>query len=327
VRDHIRAFGLLSALLAAACGGRPALPQPPELETLRVRTSDRGVETVRDVPIEDYVAAAALSEFAPAAGDPTAVEAMFEVQAIIVRTYARAHRGRHAQEGFDLCSTSHCQIYEPGRLGTSRWASAAREAVSRTAGLILTYDGAPADAVYHADCGGWTSAAAEVWGGAGLPYLRAARDDGEAKDAHAAWQYAVDADTLRRALDGDPRTRVGGTLSSIAILTRDVSGRAERVRLHGAADVEVRGADLRDVVAAALGARSVRSTLFDVVRSGSQFVFSGRGFGHGVGLCQVGAFARVTAGDAPRTVLQHYYPGTVVVGSPRIRPSSRTPRG
>ena len=74
------------------------------------------LESVRDLPLEDYVAGAALSEAAPGAAGARAAEAMFEVQAIVARTYAEAHRGRHAREGFDLCSTTHCQIYEPARL-------------------------------------------------------------------------------------------------------------------------------------------------------------------------------------------------------------------
>ena len=286
--------------------------------------SDGGADTVRDVPIEEYVAAAALSEFAPSAGDPAAVEAMFEVQAIVARTYAEAHRGRHALEGFDLCSTTHCQLYEPGRLASSRWAGAARQAAERTAGLVLTYGGLPADAVFHADCGGWTSAAADVWGGAGLPYLRAERDDGDAKDAHASWQYAVDADAMRRAIDANPRTRVSGRLLSIVVVSRDGSGRADRVRLHGDTDVEVRGAYLREVLTGVFGARSIRSTLFEIGSSGRQFLFTGRGFGHGVGLCQTGAFARVAAGAPPDAVLLHYYPGTTLAA---VRPSSRRPRG
>ena len=290
---------------------------------MRVQVMDGGVATVRDVPMEDYVAAAALSEFAPAAGDRAAVEAMFEVQAIVARTYAAAHRGRHARDGFDLCSTTHCQIYEPGRLATSRWALAAREAVARTAGLVLTYDGLPADAVFHADCGGWTSAAADVWGGTGLPYLRGERDDGEATAAHVSWQYAVDADAMRRAIDADPRTRVSGRLRSIAVVSRDGAGRADRVRLHGDTDVEVRGTYLREVLTGVFGTRSIRSTLFEVGSSGRQFVFTGRGFGHGVGLCQSGAFARVAAGAAPAAVLLHYYPGTALAV---VRPSSHRRR-
>ena len=143
--------------------------------SIRVRVLERAKETTRDVPLEDYVEATVLSEFAPAAGDEAVVESMLEVQAVISRTYALAHVGRHAREGFDLCSTTHCQLYEPGRLRTSRWASAAAAAVRQTSGLVLWYDGAPAEALFHADCGGRTSTAFDVWGGPNPPYLRAER--------------------------------------------------------------------------------------------------------------------------------------------------------
>jgi stage II sporulation protein D len=307
---------LVAAVLAAGCAKRPATPRAsPERDTIRVEVIEHGRRVVRDVPLEDYVAASALSEFAPAAGEPAAVEAMFEVQTVIARTYALAHRGRHAAAGFDLCSTSHCQLYEPERLGTSRWSALARDAAAHTRGLVVAFGGRLADAVYHSDCGGRTSAAADVWAGPGVPYLRSQVDDGDAASAHAAWQYAVDDASLIRALDGDPRTRVGSRLDSIAILTRDGSGRAQRVLLHGEHDVAVRGSELRDVLSAAFGARSIRSTLFDVAPGRRQFVFSGSGFGHGVGLCQVGAFARVSKGHSSVSVLQRYYPGAAVVNA------------
>ena len=287
---------------------------------------DRGETTIREIPLDAYVAATALSEFAPAAGSPAAVESMYEVQTIVARTYAAAHRGRHARDGFDLCSTTHCQLYEPGRLITSRWAETAQRAAQHTAGLVVLYDGQPADAVFHADCGGATSAAADVWGGAGLPYLQAQVDDGAAADAHAAWQYAVDADVLRRMLDAHPLLRLGGPLTAMHVVTRDISGRATRLRLQAATggDVTAAGTALRDAMSATFGARALRSTRFEVVRNGRQFVFSGTGFGHGVGLCQAGALARVTAGEDPRAVLARYYPGTVIGPAP-LRRSSHTP--
>ncbi len=322
MRFGVASIGLVVAVSVCGCGTRPALPSRPVAENVRVRVGTAG--PVLSVPLEDYVSATAISEIHPPAGDPETVAEMFEVQTIIARTYAQAHRGRHAREGFDLCSTTHCQIYEPGRLATSRWRSAVRGASARTAGIILWYDGAAADAVYHADCGGRTSAAADVWGGAGFPYLRAVLDGGKAQDAHTAWRYVVDADTLRRALDADPRTRVDGRLTSIAVLTRDGLGRAQRVVLRGARELPVAGADLRAVATAAFGARSIRSTRFEVRLDGAQFLFSGTGFGHGVGLCQAGAIARLAAGESPRRVLQRYYPGTVLVGAARAALLSRT---
>jgi len=320
-------------LLSAACRG-PAAPVPPPqapaprpVETIRVQFDDRGTTVIRDIPLDAYAAGAALSEFAPAAGVPAAIEAMYEVQTIVARTYAAAHRGRHAANGFDLCSTTHCQLYEPGRLVASRWADAARRSAERTAGLLVLYEGLPADAVFHADCGGFTSAATDVWGGVGHPYLPARADDGPASGAHASWQYAVGADTLRPMLDAVPQLRIGGPLNAISVVSRDASGRVARLRLQspsGARDITISATALREAMSATFGARALRSTLFDVVRQGREFLFSGKGFGHGVGLCQVGALARVTAGDDTRTVLAHYYPGTTIGPLPVTR-SSHTP--
>jgi stage II sporulation protein D len=66
------------------------------------------------------------------------------------------------------------------------------------------------------------------------------------------------------------------------------------------------------VLSRRLGFRSIRSTLLTINRSGDQFSFSGRGFGHGVGLCQVGAMARVSAGASSTAVLEYYFPGTML---------------
>ena len=83
-------------------------------------------------------AGAQTASITPAAGDVSLVERMLEVQTIISRTYAVSHLGRHAQEGFDLCSTTHCQLYDPQRLQTSKWAVASSEATRQTSGTIAT---------------------------------------------------------------------------------------------------------------------------------------------------------------------------------------------
>jgi stage II sporulation protein D (peptidoglycan lytic transglycosylase) len=281
---------------------------------IRVKAVERGTNVVRDVALEDYVEATILSEFAPAAEDLALVEKMLEVQAVISRSYALSHRGRHAREGFDLCPTTHCQLYEPGRLQTSRWAPAADEAVRRTAGLILWYDDAPIEALFHADCGGHTSTATDVWGGENPPYLRAQRDN-VGDDAHVTWRFATSAASLRRALNLDPRTRVGSSLRSISVVNRDRAGRAQRVKIDGSVETVVRGEDLREVLSRTFGPKSIRSTWFDVSQRSKEYVFSGRGYGHGVGLCQAGALARLRSGKSPSAVLQYYFPGTQLVAA------------
>jgi stage II sporulation protein D len=263
---------------------------------------------VATVPIEDYVWATLLSELSPAGADGEAAARMFELQAIVSRTYAQ--RPRHAREGFDFCSTTHCQLYDPARAAASRSADAARHAVRRTAGVIVWFDGAPASVVFHADCGGHTSAAGDVWRGASPPYLTAQSDDGPAAGAHAAWRFTPADPELLSALNADERTSVGDRLDRIDVLERDAAGRAQLARLDGSVVRVVTGEELRAVIARRFGPRSLRSTRFDVTRTDRGFEFTGRGFGHGVGLCQAGALARIAAGARPNDVLARYFPGT-----------------
>ncbi len=336
------AIAVLVIVSAAACGSRPVAPAIPSAgialpHHVRVQFVEQGVTVVRDVPLEEYVQATAISEVAPAAGEFQTVERMLEVQTIISRTYAVSHLGRHAREGFDLCATTHCQLFEPRRLQTSRWAAASSQAVTQTAGVVLMFERQPAQALFHADCGGYTSTASAVWGGADRAYLVARPDEGVAQEAHARWQYEVSLADLTAALNGtrvDARTSVQGTVDAIEIASRDDAGRAEQIAVRsrsgpldpargGPAAVGattttiIRGDAFRQALSRAFGPRAIRSTRFDLRRTGATFTFAGRGFGHGVGLCQAGALARLQAGASPADVIRHYYPGVIVTGSRR----------
>jgi stage II sporulation protein D len=315
IRVSASAVPLAVALATiAGCGpARPVrLPAGDVPATLRVQVRESGALRVREVPLEDYVFTTVLSEVDPSIRDRALLERMFEVQAIVSRTFAVAERGRHARDGFELCSATHCQLYEPARVRASRWTDVARAAVSRTRGALLWFGSAPAHAAFHADCGGYTSAAEHVWGGSTPAYLAGARDSGPARDAHADWIFDTRVATLRDALNRDARTAVGAALQRVDVSTRDPAGRAERITLRGTRTLAVRGEVFREVVTRALGARTLRSTLFTLRRSGDRLVFNGRGFGHGVGLCQAGALARLKAGSSPERVLAFYFPGARV---------------
>ena len=313
----LRVLVLLAALGLSACAPGPVRVMMPGAvargaTTVRVQMKDGTAVVVRELPLEEYVAATALSEVHPPAADAAVAARMFEVQAVLARTYALSNRGRHAKEGFDLCSNTHCQIYDAARVTTSRWSAAARAAVHKTAGNVLWFADAPARAVFHADCGGHTSNAAAVWGGLGPAYLTAARDSGPAGHAHAEWTFHAAAAAVHAALNADQRTAVGARLDRIEIGGRDEAGRAEKILLRGTRTFIVRGEVFRDVLTRRLGVRTLRSTLFSVKKTGDRFVFAGKGFGHGVGLCQAGALARLKAGASADDVLAHYVPGTRV---------------
>lgn len=302
---HWTAAAVLT-LLVSGCVART----PPPAATYRLPTDIRvrvGT-TILDVPFEDYVLGSALSEVSPVGESIDTAARVFEVQAVLARTYAAASLWRHRAEGFNLCDTTHCQVYQPGRIQTSRFTALAREAVTRTRGQILMYAGAPAEALFHADCGGHTADASDVWGNQSPPYLLGAADEVPTL-THRDWQLNVPTAQLERALNAAPESQIGRRLTSITVMDRDSSGRATRLELRGDRTVTLRGERFRAILNRVAGDRAIRSTKFTVSRSSSAFTFDGSGWGHGVGLCQIGAAARARRGDSLQTILTIYFPG------------------
>ncbi len=313
--NRLLASVIALSVIVAGCGSQrtaPAVvPSPPAAtapQEIRVRVAGKIV----GVPLEDYVTATALSEMTPVGESADTIARVYEVQTIVARTYALAHLGRHRAEGFDLCDTTHCQIYEPARLASSRFAGEARRATTRTAGRVLTYGTSPIDALFHADCGGHTTSPEQVWGSVSFPYLRPEPDDVPAVK-HRSWSLTLTRFDLLQALDADRRTAVGDRLKSVVLSDADTSGRVTRVTVTGSdGRVTLRSDDFRNAVNKRLGARAIMSTRFHMSRSpnGADYVLSGTGFGHGIGLCQVGALARARRGAEAAEILAAYFPGT-----------------
>jgi stage II sporulation protein D len=292
----------------------PVSPGVPEALVLRVETGPRGSGAVMRVGLEAYVRDVVVGELSVGAADAALAAPAYEAQAIVARTYALAVRGRHVADGFDLCSTTHCQVYVRDQWRRSRWAGDVDAAVQRTRGRYLASGAAPIEAVFHAHCGGHTSAAAEVWRGAGATYLRGVADPYCVREDAAAWTTALDLEVLREALNRRPRTEVGDRLDGVQVLRRDAGGRVVALALSGSRAPVVTGEDFRLAVLAAAGPRSLRSTRFEVERIGGRLRFTGSGSGHGVGLCQIGLLGRLRAGQSPEQALLAYYPGTTILG-------------
>jgi stage II sporulation protein D len=294
--------------LMAACGPPPQAPAGAGVRIpaqVLVRSKGRVVA----VSLEDYTLGTVVAEVNPSTETPAVAERIDEVQAIIARTYAVAELGRHRSEGFDLCDSTHCQVYDPDRARRLPLAAVARQAVAATAGRVLTYHGHIAETFFHADCGGATAAADDVWGGEAVPYLIGAPDD-IAPAKHRSWTSTVSSADLLRALDADPTTAVGRRLDRVEIRRRDASGRAASLEIRGDTTRVVDGDDFRAIVNRTLGERTIDSTRFSLITSTARYTFTGTGFGHGVGLCQLGAAARARRGEALDSILEHYFPGT-----------------
>ena len=307
---RLRFLSVIIALGFAAGCVNPRTPAPETFaapDVVRVRTDGR----IRSVPLEDYVLGSSLSELTPVGADPSAVSRIYEVQAVLARTYAVAHLGRHQDEGFDLCDSTHCQLYQPGRIKTSRFAEDARRAIERTRGVVLMYSKLPAETLYHSDCGGHTASADAVWGGAHVPYLTGAPDHVPTV-THRVWTFDAPAERVRVVLNSDARSTVGRRLDRIVVTSRDDSGRAREVQIRGEKTRTLRGEDLRAILNGEFGFRAIMSTKIAVERRGGAFRFTGTGFGHGVGLCQTGAAARAARGESVANILSAYYPGAAL---------------
>jgi SpoIID/LytB domain protein len=239
------------------------------------------------------------------------IEAL-KAQAVVSRTFALKNLGRHSQQGYDFCSTTHCQRYA-AKQASARAEHVYERAVAETSGQVLVDDrGNLVDAYFHASCGGATANIESLWGVVAPPYLRGVRDDYCRSMPNANWTAVVASEKLARALGTDPRTAAGPVLKSISVAKQDATGRAEVVAIEGNRTVSVRGWDFKIIVGRSLGWNVLKSSWFDVTRSGNDFVFHGHGFGHGLGLCQEGAHVMAKRGSSYAQILAHYFPTTRV---------------
>jgi SpoIID/LytB domain protein len=279
------------AQLEAASAGR----------TVRLGAAS-GTRPVMDLPLEVYVARVLAGE-----AEPKAPEGEFQALAIAIRTYALVNADRHARGGFDLCDSTHCQVPRAATAAT-------RAATLATAGQILTWRGAPAEVFYSASCGGRSESPGQVWPGADYPYMSSRPDD--VHDEDVPWTLELTLPDAQRILAS---AGFEGRLRDVEIDDRNVSGRAVRLRLSGMQPGVIAGDQFR----MAVGPTRLRSTAFSVEQRGSTLRFTGRGYGHGVGMCVIGAGRRATRGEDVRAILDHYYPGLALsrLGTRPLDPS------
>jgi hypothetical protein len=151
-----------------------------------------------------------------------------------------------------------------------------------------------------------------LWGGRAPKHLRGVRDEYCASRPNRVWTDVIPRTRLAEALKSDARTETGARLDNISVSRRDATGRAELLTLEGERRRVVRGWDLKIIVGRALGWNVLKSSRFEVTRAGSNFIFRGSGFGHGLGLCQEGAHVLAQHGTPYRQILAYYFPGTSV---------------
>ena len=257
---------------------------------------------------------------------PAQIEAV-KAQAVAARTYAMGNLGRWESRGFDFVATVQDQVYG----GLAGEDSVATRAVRETAGEIVTYEGKPILAYYSSTCGGRTARLQDSWPWRpGQPYLQSVSDTIPGTD-HAycetssryRWTRRWTGQSLRSVLQRTLSERLGRTvaiqrITSLALTGRTESGRAKGLRIVTDEGTHMIAGDSIRWVLRDDSARSLNSTLLlkftaqDADGEVSGLEVHGAGWGHGIGMCQVGAIGRAKAGQRYREILTAYYSGTQV---------------
>ncbi len=288
---------------------------------LRVNEGGR-LNAINVLDIEEYLRGVVPFEIGRLA--PDLIEAV-KAQAVAARTYAIGNMNRWDAQGFDFLATVQDQVYG----GVSGEDSVTARAVRETEGTIVTYEGKPILAYYSSTCGGRTAELEDAWPWrTGQPYLksvsdtipgtqRAYCDTSNRYRWSVSWTRAALHSVLAQSLAARLRRPVSvDKIEDFELTSKNGSGRAEAMRLRVNGETQIIPGDSIRWVLRPDPTRGLNSTLlleFAAHREQGEIVgleVRGAGWGHGVGMCQVGAIGRARAGHNYRDILTAYYSGT-----------------
>lgn len=259
--------------------------------SLKIIGNNGALKLINKVPMEQYVDDVLRAEV----GKDHPLE-LYKVQAVVSRTYVLDNLNKHKNEYFNLCDQVHCQVYagkyKPNNLIDS--------AVALTRGQIITYQGKPITAAFYANCGGQTVNSEDVWNHA-LPYLRSVTDTFCTKSPGAYWEKCIKLNDWSNYIE----KKLGVSLKQTDTLffnfnptTRTIYYMDKQKKLP----LKEMRTDL-----------GLRSTYFSVYRVGNDIVLCGKGYGHGVGMCQEGASNMAKRGFTYSDIINYYYKSVDIV--------------
>jgi len=220
----------------------------------------------------------------------------YKVQAIISRTYALNQIQKHAHQGYNLCDQVHCQVYK----GRSNSSALIPEGVKQTTGMVVVdADLKLISTVFHANCGGKTVNSENVWTYP-LPYLKAKKDTFCLGGVQANWEKVINKKEWLSYLEKKHKYPVNDTLYYQEAISHIPLGR-ELYFGNIISQIPLK------IIRADWGFRSTWFTIKENPANTEELIISGKGFGHGVGLCQEGAMGMSRFNYSFVEILQHYF--------------------
>lgn len=227
-----------------------------------------------------------------------------KAQAVAARSYAVYAMGQNKGREFDVTNDIYSQVY--GGRNSERYRTGL--AVDETKGQVLTYNGKILPAFFHATCGGVTESASEIWN-IDLPPLRGELCPYCKNSPHMHWKKNFRLKDIQTKLNANGHKI--GLIEKIEIIQRNASDRIRTLKVTSreGKTITMSGKDFRNIV----GPNIIRSNSYEIVMRGYYVDFYGRGWGHGVGFCQWGAYGMAQLHFDYKTILRHYYPGVQLV--------------
>ena len=300
--------------------------------TLEIKSNPDGTETaINTIDLEDYLCSVISSEMS--ADSPmellkahAVISRSWAIRAIANKPHEQMVNGQMVND-FHVCADDHCQRYE----GLRRMNERAIEAVRATKGLVLTYEqmvndqmvNEVCDCRYYKCCGGKTEVWRTCWEDIDVPYIRSVECpycgrvsaktlrlvlnnyDQETTDFHD-WKVSYTDEELDAIVSSKHPGL--GHITALEPLHRGASGRIDSLRIVGTEGTKIIGKELN--IRYALSRKCLYSSWFEVAHSDGQWTLTGHGWGHGAGLCQIGAAQMAAEGHTYEEILHFYYPGT-----------------
>ena len=266
-----------------------------------------GWEVIERIPMEQYLLGVVSKEVSAESFPMASLKA----QAIASRTYAYFHVLSRPGKRRHVHSTVRSQVYG----GLSDIPEKIRQAVEETRGQVLIHSGKIFESFFHSTCGGATCSGVEAFGLPSLEVFSSVRCEGCTTSKYFRWELEAQESVVRSALlkvEGVDKISLG-KIQRIEPVDRASSGHVAYFKVqHGKGSFEVSANSLRFGFSSLKTEGKLRSQAFDVQSRGDKFVFRGRGWGHGVGMCQMGARGYARSGWLEDQILQHFYRGTEI---------------
>lgn len=256
-------------------------------DNLKIVAQRNQMQLINNLDLDNYVAGVVEAEV----GRKPPKE-YFKLQAIICRTYALSNTQKHIVEGYNLCDEVHCQAYH----GKTFFNNIVEAAMQTRGAVIVDSDIQMITAAFHSSCGGQTVNSEDVWSKS-LYYLRSVKDTFCLKHKNAKWEKEIDKEQWKNYMTA----RLPNTISDEQIVNFQTY---ERLRYFPESRLSFE--ELRNKF-------RLRSTYFNIENKGNKVLLKGKGYGHGVGLCQIGAMEMAALGYNYSEILHFYYSGVHII--------------